>query len=75
MSHHKDHDAPDRPDGLPPLFAALDAILHRDVQRILKDLPGFLEAHTVMLALIGAVFRLVPFKSDAGPGVYVIMVL
>jgi hypothetical protein len=34
------------------LFAALDAILHGDVQRILKYLPGFLEAHTVMLALI-----------------------
>jgi hypothetical protein len=34
------------------LFAALDAILHRDVRRILKYLPGFLEAHTIMLALI-----------------------
>ncbi len=42
----------DRPNGLPPLFATLDAILHRDVQRVLKYLPGFLEAHTVMLALI-----------------------
>jgi len=34
------------------LLAALDAIGRRDMQRILKYPQGFLEAHTVMLALI-----------------------
>jgi hypothetical protein len=52
VSHHEDQETLDRPNGLPPGFAAFDSILHRDVQRILKDLLGFLEAHTVMLALI-----------------------
>jgi hypothetical protein len=52
VRHHEDHEALDRPNGLPPLLAALDAILHRDMQRILEYLPGFLEAHTVMFALI-----------------------
>jgi hypothetical protein len=52
VRHHEDHQAMHRPNGLPPLLAILDAILHRNMQRILKYLPGFLEAHTVMLALI-----------------------
>ena len=52
VCHHQDHQALDRPEGLPPSFAVLDAILHRDMQRILKDPPSLLEAHTVMLALI-----------------------
>lgn len=52
MRHYQDHQALDRPNRLPALFATLDAILHRDMQRILKYLPGFLEAHTVMLELI-----------------------
>jgi hypothetical protein len=52
VRHHQDHNALDRPNGLPPLLAVLDAILNRDMQRIMKNLPGFLEAYTVMLALI-----------------------
>jgi hypothetical protein len=34
------------------LFTALDAVLCRDMQRILKYAQGVLEVHTVMLALI-----------------------
>ncbi len=52
MRHHQDHDRLDRSDGLPSLLAALDAIGRGDMQRILKYLPGFLEAHAIMLALI-----------------------
>jgi len=52
VRHPEDHQALDRPNGLPPLFAALDAILNRDMQRIVKYLPRILKAHTVMLALI-----------------------
>jgi hypothetical protein len=52
VRHHDDYKAVDRPNGLPPLLAALDAILHRNMQRVLKYVLGFLKAHTVMLALI-----------------------
>ncbi len=52
VRHHKDHEAVDSSNGLPPLFTTLIAILHGDMRRILKHQLGFLEAHTVMLALI-----------------------
>lgn len=46
----------------------LDAVQHRDIQRITKHLTRFLETYTVMLALVEAVLRLVPLKADVGLG-------
>jgi hypothetical protein len=50
VRNHQNNDAPDRPDGLSPLLATLNAILHGDMQRIPKYLNGLLKAYAVMLA-------------------------
>jgi hypothetical protein len=59
VGHQKQHDTARLAQGLPALLTVFDAVLPRDVQRVIEHQLGCYETDTV-LSLVDFVFGIVP---------------
>jgi hypothetical protein len=64
MGHGEEEELPDHAKGLPSRLPTLDAILRRNVKRIVEYGAGLLKAHAV-LAPVGEVLGLIPLEAYA----------